>query len=95
MHGGANDKTYEKTGILGCISLKKREQTGVQVAVVKTADSRTPNYWANYFVQCMSHRTKSGYKTRRLAIKAARVPADWCARCAKVLEDIQTKPDDE
>lgn len=87
-HGGAHEKTYEKTGILGCISLKKREQTGVRVAVVKTADSETPRYPSKYFTQCLSHRSKHGWKSRREAIKGARVPADWCKKCgARLAED--------
>jgi hypothetical protein len=87
MHGGAHEKTYEKTGIRGCISLKKRVQTSVVVAVVKTEDSDTPNYPATYFTQCLSHRTKAGWSTRSKAIKGARVPADWCRRCATRAEE--------
>jgi len=82
MHGGANEKTYEKTGIRGCISIKKRVQTGVKVAVVKTADSDTPKYRGKYFTQCLTHRTKTPWNTRSHAIKGARVPADWCKGCA-------------
>lgn len=86
-HGGAHEKTYEQTGIKGCISLKKREQTGVKVAVVKTADSETPRYRAKYFTQCLSHRSKAGWKNRREAIKGARIPASWCKRCAERLAE--------
>ena len=81
-HGSASDETYARTGIDGCISLKKRTQTGVTVAVVKTVDSKTPRYGSKYFVQCQAHRTKRGHSTRRKAIVAARVPAEWCNQCA-------------
>jgi hypothetical protein len=84
MHGGANEKTYEAIGVAGCISLKKRVQTGVKVAVVKTADSQSPRYGAKYFTQCLSHRSKAGWNTRRTAIKGARIPATWCKRCEKM-----------
>lgn len=87
MHGGAHEKTYEKTGIAGCISLKKRVQTSTTVAVVKTEDSNTPKYPATYFTQCLSHRTKAGWSTRSKAIKGARVPAEWCRRCAAIKAD--------
>jgi len=94
MHGGANKKTYEAIGVAGCISLKKREQTGVKVAAVKTEDSTTPRYGAKYFTQCLSHRSKCGWNTRRAAIKGARVPAEWCNKCA-VLENENAMGDRE
>ena len=84
MHGGANEKTYEAIGVAGCISLKKRVQTGVKVAVVKTEDSQSPRYGAKYFTQCLSHRSKRGWSTRSKAIKGARIPATWCNSCAKL-----------
>lgn len=82
-HGGAHEKTYEKTGIRGCISIKTRAQTGLKVAVVKTEDSDTPRFGAKYFTQCLSHRSKKGWSTRSKAIKGARVPQSWCRVCAK------------
>ena len=88
-HGGANESTYLKTGRNGCISIKKRVQTGVTVVVVKTEDSDTPNYGAKYFTQCLTHKKKQGWSTRSKAIKGARVPAEWCGRCAILNEENQ------
>lgn len=108
MHGGQNEKTFERLASVeagrmdtkGRWSIKERRGVGVKVACFLSSSGTWTRATQKHYVMC-SHGTRREAHgdlvatSRAKALKLAKMSDKWCGHCAKLADARNSKDEEE